>query len=53
MTARKLGIVVAVACSISGTAEATTNLKPFDGDMPRLRAGSDHCNSIQPAMDME
>jgi D-alanyl-D-alanine carboxypeptidase len=30
MTARKLGIVVAVACSISGTAEATTNLKPFD-----------------------
>lgn len=30
MTARKLGIVVAVARSISGTAEATTNLKPFD-----------------------
>ena len=30
MTARTLGIVVAVACSISGTAEATTNLKPFD-----------------------
>jgi D-alanyl-D-alanine carboxypeptidase len=30
MTARKLAIVVAVACSISGTAEATTNLKPFD-----------------------
>jgi hypothetical protein len=25
-----LGIVVAVACSVSGTAEATTNLKPFD-----------------------
>ena len=30
MTARKLAIVVAVACSISGTTEATTNLKPFD-----------------------
>jgi len=25
-----LGIVVVVACSVSGTAEATTNLKPFD-----------------------
>jgi D-alanyl-D-alanine carboxypeptidase len=25
-----LGILVAVACSVSGTAEATTNLKPFD-----------------------
>ena len=30
MTTRILGIMVAVACSISGTAEATTNLKPFD-----------------------
>jgi D-alanyl-D-alanine carboxypeptidase len=30
MTTRILGIVVAVACSIGGTAEATTNLKPFD-----------------------
>jgi D-alanyl-D-alanine carboxypeptidase len=30
MTARKLAIVIAVACSIKGTAEATTNLKPFD-----------------------
>ena len=30
MTKRILGIVVALACSISGTAEATTNLKPFD-----------------------
>ena len=30
MTARTLGIVVAVACSISGTAEATKNLKVFD-----------------------
>jgi D-alanyl-D-alanine carboxypeptidase len=30
MTTRSLGIVVAVACSVSGTAEATTNLKPFD-----------------------
>jgi hypothetical protein len=30
MTTRILGIVVAVACSVSGTAEATTNLKPFD-----------------------
>jgi D-alanyl-D-alanine carboxypeptidase len=30
MTTRILGIVVAVACSISGRAEATTNLKPFD-----------------------
>jgi D-alanyl-D-alanine carboxypeptidase len=30
MTARILGIVVAVACSVSGIAEATTNLKPFD-----------------------
>jgi D-alanyl-D-alanine carboxypeptidase len=30
MTTRLLGIVVAVACSVSGTAEATTNLKPFD-----------------------
>ena len=27
---RILGIVVAVACSVSGTADATTNLKPFD-----------------------
>jgi len=30
MTARILGILVAVACSVSGVAEATTNLKPFD-----------------------
>ena len=30
MTVRILGIVVAVACSLSGTAEATTNLKPFE-----------------------
>ena len=30
MTTRILGIVVAVACSISGTAEAKTNLKPLD-----------------------
>jgi hypothetical protein len=30
MTTRILGIVVAVACSVSGAAEATTNLKPFD-----------------------
>ena len=30
MTTQILGIVVAVACSVSGTAEATTNLKPFD-----------------------
>jgi D-alanyl-D-alanine carboxypeptidase len=30
MTTRILGFVVAVACSVSGTAEATTNLKPFD-----------------------
>ena len=30
MTARMLGIVVAVACSVSGMAEAKTNLKPFD-----------------------
>jgi CubicO group peptidase (beta-lactamase class C family) len=30
MATRILGIVVAVACSVSGTAEATTNLKPFD-----------------------
>ena len=30
MTTRILSIVVAVACSVSGTAEATTNLKPFD-----------------------
>jgi D-alanyl-D-alanine carboxypeptidase len=30
MTTRIVGIVVAVACSVSGTAEATTNLKPFD-----------------------
>jgi CubicO group peptidase (beta-lactamase class C family) len=30
MTTRILGIVAAVACSVSGTAEATTNLKPFD-----------------------
>jgi hypothetical protein len=30
MTARILGIVVAVACFVSGMAEATTNLKPFD-----------------------
>ena len=27
---RILRIVVALACSVSGTAEATTNLKPFD-----------------------
>ena len=30
MTTRMLGIVAAVACSISATAEATTNLKPFE-----------------------
>jgi D-alanyl-D-alanine carboxypeptidase len=30
MTSRILGIVAAVACSVSGTAEATTNLKPFE-----------------------
>lgn len=30
MTTRILGIVIAVACTVSGTAEATTNLKPFD-----------------------
>jgi|SRR5262245_3514552 len=30
MTKRILGIVAALTCSISGTAEATTNLKPFD-----------------------
>src|SRR6266550_1072732 len=30
MTTRILGIVAAVACSVSGTAEATTNLKAFD-----------------------
>src|SRR5215831_8257192 len=30
MARRILGIVVALACSLSGTAEATTNLKPFD-----------------------
>jgi D-alanyl-D-alanine carboxypeptidase len=30
MTTRLLGIVAAVVCSISGTAEATTNLKPFE-----------------------
>ena len=30
MTTRILGIVVAVACSVSGAAEAATNLKPFD-----------------------
>jgi hypothetical protein len=30
MTTRIRGIVVAVACSASGTAEVTTNLKPFD-----------------------
>jgi D-alanyl-D-alanine carboxypeptidase len=30
MTTRILSIVVAVACSVSGTVEATTNLKPFD-----------------------
>jgi CubicO group peptidase (beta-lactamase class C family) len=30
MTTRILGIVAAVACSVSGTAEATTNLKPFE-----------------------
>jgi D-alanyl-D-alanine carboxypeptidase len=30
MTTRTLRIVVAVACSVSGTAEATTNLKPFE-----------------------
>jgi D-alanyl-D-alanine carboxypeptidase len=29
-TTRILGVVVALACSVSGTAEATTNLKPFD-----------------------
>src|SRR5262245_51825810 len=30
MTMRLLGIVVALACSVTGTAKATTNLKPFD-----------------------
>src|SRR3974390_3344154 len=30
MTTRMQGIAVAVACSLSGTSEATTNLKPFD-----------------------
>jgi D-alanyl-D-alanine carboxypeptidase len=30
MKTRILGIVVAVACSVSGTVDATTNLKPFD-----------------------
>src|SRR5215475_14429955 len=30
MTKRILGIVAALTCSLSGTAEATTNLKPFD-----------------------
>ena len=30
MTTRILGIVAAVVCTVSGTAEATTNLKPFD-----------------------
>src|SRR6516225_4098297 len=30
MIVRTLGIVVAVACSISGTGEATTNLKAYD-----------------------
>ena len=30
MTTRILGIVVVLACSVTGTAEATTNLKPFD-----------------------
>jgi len=30
MTRRILGIVAAVACIVSGTAEATTNLKPFE-----------------------
>ena len=30
MTQRIVGIVAAVACSVAGTAEATTNLKPFD-----------------------
>jgi hypothetical protein len=30
MTPRLLGILVALASLIAGTAEATTNLKPFD-----------------------
>jgi CubicO group peptidase (beta-lactamase class C family) len=30
MTSRILGIVVAVACSVGGTATSATNLKPFD-----------------------
>jgi D-alanyl-D-alanine carboxypeptidase len=30
MTTRILGIVVAVACSVGGTAASATNLKPFD-----------------------
>ena len=30
MTTRILGIVAAVVCTVSGTAEAATNLKPFD-----------------------
>ena len=30
MTIRMLALVAAVACSIGRTAEATTNLKPFD-----------------------
>jgi len=35
MTTRIPGIVIAVACSVSGTAEATTNLKPFEPVMMR------------------
>lgn len=30
MTARSFGIVIAVVCSVSGTAASATNLKPFD-----------------------
>ena len=30
MITRILGLVAAVACSVGGSAEATTNLKPFD-----------------------
>jgi hypothetical protein len=30
MTSRILGIVVAMACSVGGTATSATNLKPFD-----------------------
>ena len=45
MTTRILGIVVAVACSVSGTAEATTNLKPFDhSGRSSVQAVSEKCH---------